>query len=157
MKYAIIYSLLLTLLWPAAQAQTGERKEQIQAFMVAYYTRKLDLSVEEAKSFWPVHNAYTEEMETARSATRAKQQEMKNGMLTLSDEQLETLTDEFMVLKEKEFAVTKKYHEEFKEILPIRKVILMYRVEQEFKRELLKFMQERRKERLQNRRGGFRK
>ena len=157
MKYAIIYSLLLTLLWPAAQAQTGDRREQIQAFMVAYYTRKLDLSVEEAKSFWPVHNAYTEEMEAARTSTRRKQQEMKNGMLSMSDEQLEKLTDEFIALKEKEFAVTKKYHEEFKQILPIRKVILMYKVEQEFKRELLKFMQERRQEQLEKRKGRFRK
>ena len=78
--------------------------------------------------------------------------EITKGAQALSDEQLSSKSDEFLVLKQKEFDIVKKYHEEFKKVLPVRKVALLYVVESNYKKKLLEEIRKRRLNRAQNRR-----
>jgi hypothetical protein len=42
-----------------------DRKAEIEKIKIAYITKKLNLSVEEAQQFWPVYNNYEAEIRTA--------------------------------------------------------------------------------------------
>ena len=46
----------------AVQAQHNDREEQIASLRVAFLTKKLDLSPTEAQQFWPVYNAYSDQI-----------------------------------------------------------------------------------------------
>lgn len=52
-----------------ATAQTGNdggaRKEEVEKIIIAYITKKLDLTVDEAQQFWPVYNNFKTDLRTA--------------------------------------------------------------------------------------------
>ena len=67
-KITYLLSFLL-LLCTGAMAQQeealgGKAGEKLQAMEVAYLTRELDLSPEDAQKFWPVFNKYREEVKS---------------------------------------------------------------------------------------------
>ncbi len=65
MKHFIFYILLLTGF--AAQAQPGgNREEKIEALYVAYMTRELNLTEDDAQKFWPVHTQYDNEVRSLK-------------------------------------------------------------------------------------------
>jgi hypothetical protein len=50
----------------ATEQEMPEKKQQdIQALKVAFITKELELTPDEAEKFWPVYNQYDKEMETA--------------------------------------------------------------------------------------------
>lgn len=131
-----------------AQDHTGRAREQVEAFRVAYYTRELNLSTSEAQQFWPVYNEYADELEENRSDQRNVQKSLRQAYTGGSDEEVEGLLTELMELKSAEVAITVQYHEVFKEVLPIRKVAMLYKAETDFKRRLLEHFQQRRQNRM---------
>jgi hypothetical protein len=74
MKTRILFTLSLLLLLMAGsyvQAQPpGERmrppRENIEVLKVAYFTKHLYLTTEEAEKFWPMYNSYSAEVRKAR-------------------------------------------------------------------------------------------
>ena len=72
----------------------GERPN-IEAIKVAYITKQLNLSAEEAQKFWPVHNAYMAELKKARDANREAE----------------------LAFEEQALSIRKKYNNDFKKIL----------------------------------------
>lgn len=123
------------------------RGEAIDAFRIAFYTKRLALTSAEAQQFWPVYNAYASELDALRQRGRAMQQEMRDLYLDSGTEaDIERLADDFVALKRKESELAEAYHARFKTVLPIRKVVLLYKAEQDFKRELLQELQRRRQE-----------
>ncbi len=145
-----ICSLLLAMVcvFPVtAQNDTGKVREQVEAFRVAYYTRELDLTSREAQVFWPVYNEYADELERNKAAQREKQQTLRQVYNSGSEEDVDRLMQELLALKRDEVDVTIQYHDRFKEVIPVRKVALLYRAETEFKRRLLEHLQQRRQER----------
>lgn len=72
----------------------GDRPN-IEAIKVAYITKQLNLSAEEAQKFWPVHNAYMAELKKAR-------QDNKSAELAFEEQAL---------------SIRKKYNNDFKKIL----------------------------------------
>ena len=153
-QHVIMQGLLcIALLFGSTElfAQNPDNPE-IQAFRVGFYTKRLQLTPDEAKGFWPLHDAYSAELRAAQKASRQKLAEITQGAQALSDEQLSSKSDEFLVLKQKEFDLVKKYHEEFKKVLPVRKVALLYVVESNYKKKLLEEIRKRRLNRAQNRR-----
>ncbi|MEO1451058.1 MAG: hypothetical protein AAFV07_16125, partial [Bacteroidota bacterium] len=130
----IFFAILLT--GPAVQAQDemrGVRQEQIESFKIAFYTRRLDLTTEEAQVFWPVFNAYSDDLDAVRKEGRQLQVRMRQAYATASDREIEQMSDEYIGLKRKELEVIETYHQKFKSVLPVRKVILLYKVENDFK------------------------
>ncbi|MEM9986045.1 MAG: hypothetical protein AAF804_13215 [Bacteroidota bacterium] len=125
-------------------------RDQLEAFKIAFFTRRLSLTPNEAKRFWPVYNNYARETEELRSAERGLQNRMKEVYRDGTDAELEKLSDEYIELQRKEFQIRAKYHRQFKLVLPIRKVVQLYRAEADFKKELLQEIRRRRQDRLRN-------
>jgi Spy/CpxP family protein refolding chaperone len=116
--------------------QVKPTKAEVEAQFVAYITSELELTPEEAKVFWPVHEQYRAELKKLHEERRDIMKERKKGE-ELTDAQVEEMIQKHFALKEKELALEKKYHTEFKKVLPIKKVGKLYRAEHQFKRRML--------------------
>ncbi len=92
------------------EAQNGNR---IYALKIAYITKRLDLSPDEAQKFWPIYNQYAEELKrTRQDAVRNNKSEIE-----LDDAMLN---------------VRKKYSVLFGQALSPQKIDIFFKSEKEF-------------------------
>jgi len=122
----------------------GANREDIESMKIAYLTKKLDLTPDEAKKFWPVFNQFSEELKSVRSNRRKTGREAKEDFDNLSDKELEKIVDGDIAMRQQELDVIKKYNSQFKQVLPMKKVAALYRAEDDFKKELIEKIKERR-------------
>ena len=127
----------------------GDRKEEIESMKIAFLTKHLDLSPEEAQKFWPVYNQYNTELKTIRKNRKNDRRDAQEDFQNMNDKDVEKLVDGEVVYRQQELDLLKKYHSQFKQVLPIKKVALLYRAEEEFKKELLQKIRERRENKRQ--------
>jgi hypothetical protein len=100
----------------------GFNRNNIEALKVAYITRQLNLTTEEAQKFWPVHNIYFEELKKAR----------KDNL------------DNELAFEEKALSVRKKYSVEFKKVLiSDERVNKVFTSDRDFNNELRKELKNR--------------
>lgn len=132
-KYLLIIALFLGFT-VAGMSQDEDKKDggRIEALKIAFLTRKLNLSTEEAQKFWPVYNKYADEI-------RNVQIEARQNRTTEIDREEKILT------------IRKRFNGEFTKALSGEKVNTFFRVEKEFNGFLQKEMMERRQQRLDNR------
>lgn len=125
MKQMILIAMLTMGLGLFAIAQPG-RGEKIEAIKVAYITRELNLTADEAQRFWPVYNEYFKELKKAVMENRGDE----------------------LAAEEKVLNIRKKYKADFKKVLgdDVR-VNKVYQVDRKFHEMLRKEMQERMKNR----------
>ncbi len=122
-----------------------KRREEIESFRVAYFTRQLNLTSEEAKKFWPVYNEMQNEIQKLQKERRNRHRDLRDNQDNISDAELEKSIDDEMASRQKELDIEKKYHERFKQILSMKKLALYYRAQEGFKRELLRKLQDQRR------------
>lgn len=134
-------STLAAMMW-ALTAAAQPKKERIESLRIAYLSERLQLTPDEAKAFWPVYNKLETEMKELRKKYRMMDEEEE--IETMSEEEAGKKLNELLAFKEAQLNLTKKYQTELKKVIPARKVLLLYRAEEDFKRELLKRIRERR-------------
>lgn len=105
---------------------------RIEALKIAYLTKKLNLSPEEAQKFWPIYNQYSDDIRKVRQEARQNQ-----------GKEIET--------DEKILNLRKKYNGEFSKALSTEKVNSFFRAEKDFSNYLQKEMLERRQQRMDQR------
>ena len=116
-----------------AQGDAPQKKENRKARKIAFITSKLELTPVEAEKFWPVYN----QAETEKKALKKehKSAHPKKKISEMSDAEVEKLIDSGLEFQQKELDLRKKYHANFKEVLPIKKVAKLLRLEHEFKKQ----------------------
>jgi glycerol-3-phosphate dehydrogenase len=126
--------VFLFFIFQMAQAQSG-KKESLEQEKIAFFTRNMGLTADEAKVFWPVYN----EMEKELHAVHEQERKLTDGkkLEELTEEELNTIMDERIALKQKEVDLEKKYQVKFKEILPLKKVAKIYTTQEKWKKHLL--------------------
>lgn len=139
-----IFVLFLTFTSIAAVAQKPDgppNPEKIDALRIAFLTNYLDLSTEESQKFWPVYNQMRDELKVYMDKEAAL---MKNKKLDeMTDTELNTLMQTHFDNEQQMLNIKKKYADEFKKVLPLKKVVLLADAENEFKRQLLEHARDR--------------
>ena len=110
-----------------------DKKENIESMKIAFITKKLDLTPEEAQQFWPVYNQYNDKTKELRKKRRQESREARQNVDELSDKEIEQMVNNNMIYRQKELDLQKEYHEKFKAVLPIKKVAKLYAAEEQFK------------------------
>lgn len=160
----VLVSFMILLMIPfSANAQERMRqgggkiiREKISAQQTAFITSELDLSVEEARAFWPVYDEYLLKKKNIQHAYNEKYGKWRNNLDSLPKAQQNEFADSPLDLEQKMLDLKKEYHAKFKSILPPLKVAKLYIAEREFKMMLMKKMREHRGERGDKGRGGAR-
>ncbi len=132
---------------PRDDQPTREARERVEAMKVGFLTNRLNLTPEEAKVFWPVYNKYQDELEGLRKSRRENLVNAKMNFEEMVDKDVEKAVDSELGFRQSELDLLKKYHNQFKQVLPIKKVAQLYRAEEDFKRELLDKIKENRMDR----------
>jgi hypothetical protein len=91
-------------------AQNGNR---LEALKIAYITKKLDLSPEEAQKFWPIYNQYSAELKQAQ-------------IIAFKNHQSEIELDEAVL------NIRKKYSGLFSQAISPQKIDIFFKSEKEF-------------------------
>ena len=118
-----------------AMAQKGER---LEAMKIGFITERLNLNSDEAKVFWPIYNKFIDDMKKLRQSSKGKISEEMADMPAMTDAEAEKVLNDMVNFKIQEADLPKKYALEFKKVLPVKKVVLLFKAENDFKRELLK-------------------
>jgi Spy/CpxP family protein refolding chaperone len=116
-----------------------EKKEQIKALKVAFFTTELNLTTSEAERFWPVYNTYEDkQFEIRHKKMKAFMNRMDNEALDkMSEKEASTLLSLLSNSEEDLFLLRKKLNNDLKEILPSVKIIKLKKAEDNFNRKLL--------------------
>lgn len=134
MKNFILILTLFLGIGLQSHAQDDDKKAggRLEALKIAYLTKKLNLSTEEAQKFWPIYNQYADEI-------RRVQKDIKQNNGTVIDQD------------EKILAIRKKFNAEFQKALSTEKVNTFFRAEKEFNGVVQREMMERRQQRIEQR------
>ncbi|MCW3104261.1 MAG: hypothetical protein JWO09_2701 [Bacteroidetes bacterium] len=122
---------------PKNKERREAKRDNIESMKIAFLTKKLDLTPEEAQLFWPVYNQYTDKLQELRKKRRMDSKDAKHNVEEMSDKDVEAAVDSEMAFRQKELDIQKEYHAKFKAVLPIKKVAKLYQAEEQFKRVLL--------------------
>ncbi len=134
MKKALI---LLTLCCTTALFAQG-RHEKIKALKVAHITEQLGLTAKEAQGFWPIYNASEDKMHALRKTERKDiMKKIEDNFATLSEADATALIEKSLDVKEKELEAYRALVKNLKGVIPPKKIILLRKAEEDFKRQLL--------------------
>lgn len=114
-----------------------ERHEQIENVKIAFITKKLDLTKEEAQNFWPIYNNYQKEL---MLLMKKRREERLRTDLDPNDKINLDLSYESKMLELK-----KKYKKLYLKAIPAEKILSLYQAEREFREHLIKQLNLRRK------------
>jgi len=127
-------------------AQNANR-ERLEAYKIAFFTKRLNLTPGEAEKFWPLYNEYQE----TKSRIQLERQELnrnfnQNG-LNMNDREMTEAGDRLIGLEVREAALAQEFHNKIKTVLTPAKILRLYQAENQYRLQLLKELQERREER----------
>ncbi len=136
---SLIFSLLAIFAYGQHEDCPGKHfdEEKINAEKVAFITENLDLTVQEAQNFWPLHNEFSKKMDKLFVEEHKLYREIKRNISTLSDTELTTKTDRIIEINSEKAELSEEYHAKFKQVLPIKKVALLYKADKEFRKHLM--------------------
>ncbi|MBN1338835.1 MAG: hypothetical protein JXA03_05890 [Bacteroidales bacterium] len=115
-----------------------EKKEQLKAHRIAFITERLRLTPEEAQRFWPVYNQHEMEREEEMKSFRKRFKYDPEDIPGLTDQEAEVFIDARLEHEQKLLDLRKKYNVQLKEVLSPQKIVILYEVENEFRKELLR-------------------
>ena len=113
-----------------------EAMAKMKTERVSFLTDKLQLTVEEAEKFWPVYNEYLTKREEMMWGKRKKMHRDFDPS-QLSDEEMNNMLNDILDQEVKLAQLKKDYFDRLKSVLPVRKVLTLHRVEQEFMNHML--------------------
>jgi len=137
LKIIIACVILFNVTGVSMKAQNLSRMEKLNAQKIAFITEKLRLTPDEAQHFWPVYNEYRHQ----KNAIEQKKNELLRNFSVnapaLTDSEAEKISDQYIQLEKKETDLLVTYHQRFKQVLPVKKVMRLYQVERQFTAYLL--------------------
>lgn len=142
MKKIILTTLIAVLMAGVGFAQQqppldeSKREQKIQALYVAFMTKELKFTEDEAQRFWPIHSQYENEMKGLRK--EMDELDRQQAMLDIK----------------------KKYQDRFSKVLGPARTDEFYRKDNEFRKQMIDRLKKIRQQRMENgnnrpfRRGG---
>jgi hypothetical protein len=137
MKKGIIILLFLTgILIPETSAQNPGR-EKLDAYKIAFFTRRLNLTPQEAEKFWPVYNEFQNKRNSIQTERGQLNRNVNQNELNMSEKELTEAGDKLISLQMQEANLAMEYHKKFREILSPVKVVRLYQAENQYRQQLL--------------------
>lgn len=134
-KYLFIITFCVIAI--AAIAQPGNKRDKIEALRVSFINQKVNLTTQENQLFWPLYNEYNDKLDNLKKAF--KLQFVKDvDFNALTDKEADSYLNAELTVKQKEYELYKEYFDKFRKVLSTKKLTLVRRAEEDFKKELIK-------------------
>jgi hypothetical protein len=125
-----------------------QNRDKIKTLKIAFITEKLDLSEKEAQQFWPIYNAFEDEQYQIRR--NSFQGRNKINFETLTEKEASSLLKEMRSVETKRHALKTKFIDDLTKILPAKKIIMLDKVEDDFKHKMFEEYRRRRPDKESN-------
>ena len=148
MKTKFILPIILLFISTVSFSQDfKEKREKVKALKVAYITEQLELTTEEAQKFWPLYNAFDDKQSELRhEKMRSILDRFKPGNVEkLSEKDASNSLAQMEKIEEDLFNLKKKFIKDLQSVISAKKIIKLKKAEEDFNRELLKQMREKRR------------
>jgi len=119
------------------QKQHGDQYKNVEAQRIAYITKELNLTPDEAKVFWPVYNEYDAKRHELKKSFKQSDDFHKPDFTKLTEKEANQILDNQIIEAQKFLDLRKEYHAKFKTVLPSVKVLQLYDAEREFQKMLI--------------------
>jgi uncharacterized protein YbbC (DUF1343 family) len=139
MKKITILITILSLAFTSiskAQDDMPRNNEKIKAAKVGLITNRLNLTEDQAKTFWVVYDEFDKKRHEIRKNIREMTAESRN--ITTTDDKILTDLKEVLSLKQKEVDLEKEYLSKFLKTINVRQLSELFKTEQLFNQMLVK-------------------
>ncbi|MFV0505686.1 MAG: hypothetical protein ACK5L5_03085 [Bacteroidales bacterium] len=138
----LFLTILITTTFLASYSQdkTKQGWDKFKAIKVSFITEKVELTPEEAQSFWPVYNKYESKKFELMKVKRNTEDAMCRE---LSEADAKAKNAEYIKCIEKETEIAKNMNDDLLKIISAKKVMKLYRAEFEFRGKMIRDFRER--------------
>ncbi|HDP74677.1 MAG TPA: hypothetical protein ENN49_02180 [Bacteroidales bacterium] len=141
----ILFIFMLVALGAKGYSQTNNTEKALKAEKVAFLTKKLDLTQEEAKRFWPLYDDYWAKKNKILNDRRKLANDFIQNINSITDKEAVDYANRYVESQKREAELIAEYNKLLLQILPPKKVMLLYQSNYEFKNYLLQKVQESKK------------
>jgi hypothetical protein len=111
--------------------------EKLNAYKIAFFTRRLNLTSQEAERFWPVYNEFQDRRIAIQTERQKLNRYINQNELNMSEKEMIEAGDKHIALQVQEAALAQEFHKRFREILSPAKVLRLYQAENQYRLLLL--------------------
>ena len=144
MKQSILVFLLFLGMINFIKAQDFDNAN-VQEMRVKFYNEHLQFSEQEQKDFWPLYDQFKKDEQNLKRQNRPKQ-----NFDLMSDAQAEAFIFQTLDTEEKIIDLKREYVKNLMEVISVRKVAMINRVERQFKKEILNNLRKKRQQMNRN-------
>jgi hypothetical protein len=144
-KFLILFSIVSTISFSIfAQGPGPGRKfskediDKFRAVKVSFITEKLQLTPNEAQKFWPIYNMAEKEDWDNQNKRHEIEFKVRFDKGDITEKEYIDLSKQLVETYKAEALMREKFNKKFLEILPPKKVLLLYQTEQDFVRHMVK-------------------
>lgn len=119
-------------------AQKSGKNDKIDAEKVAFFTKELALTQAEADRFWPVYNDFSNRKDKINRDRKVLYQYIADNKDYMTDAEVQESLAKFASFQIQETSLIENFNKKFLEILPPKKVLMIYVTENQFKIYILK-------------------
>lgn len=146
MKRIVIFLMIMLIVPVIKSTAQITNLEKLNNYKIGFFTKKLNLTSEEAEKFWPVYNGYQSQKNLIQLEKLKLNRNFNQNESSMSDSQLEEMGDKFVDCFVRESTLAVAFHKKLKEVLSPAKVIMYYQAENQYKLQLLNELQTARKQ-----------
>ena len=137
MKKAVLIMLMLSSVPALRLSAQNSAVERLNAYKIAFFTRSLNLTSQEAEKFWPVYNEFQNKKTDIQQERAQLNRKINQTGMTMSDTERSEAADNLVNMEVKEANLSLEYHKKFKEILSPAKLLRLYQAENQYRQQLL--------------------
>jgi hypothetical protein len=146
MKKSIIFiSFFFIINTIYAQSERFSR-EKIEAYKKLYLTDKLKLDPTTETAFWETYKSYEDSLAKVRKEHRLSMRKLNFDNDSATVQEYDEQIDIYMSYEKKKVELRGKLIAELKEVMSFRKTYMLFRYEDDFRREMMKKLRESRQE-----------
>lgn len=144
-KYIIFISFFFIINTIYAQSERFSR-EKIEAYKKLYLTDKLKLDPTTETAFWETYKSYEDSLAKVRKEHRLSMRKLNFDNDSATVQEYDEQIDIYMSYEKKKVELRGKLIAELKEVMSFRKTYMLFRYEDDFRREMMKKLRESRQE-----------
>jgi hypothetical protein len=134
----MVISLIILAVFPLLQLTAqNPNLEKLNAYKIAFFTRRLSLTSQEAQKFWPVYNEFQDKRNAIQIERQKFNRNINQNELNMSEKEMIEAGDQHIALQVQEASLAQEYHKKFREILSPAKILRLYQAENQYRLLLL--------------------
>jgi ferritin len=139
MKTLILFSILALISVKAlTQPDKVDKIKRLHDQKVEFFTKRLNLTRDESKEFWPVYNDYQSRKNLIAQERKNTIKYFTENSENIRDKESAELLNKYVNYQKRETKLLEDYTNKFREFLPEKKVVQVFILEVQFRQWLLK-------------------